>query len=228
MLSLILNMKHTIKRIIYKTVWKIVMLHFCHSATRVELQKVCLNCRSDILCVWNGIIRYILGYIIWTCALTSIPLRNLAYILIQGDSVARGPKLLFIKHYVIDIMTWKFICTYRERWKTGPDYNRCWNWSPFTSKHNWMRFSKFWNTFTKVSKLTAWISWRVASLSCSNVRGVFLFTLPFNGPQRKKSSGVRSGDLGGQKLFEIILSLRKLSISRMLAFEVWHVAPSCW
>ena len=52
------------------------------------------------------------------------------------------------------------------------------------------------------------------------MRGVFLYTLPFNRPQRKKSAGVRSGDLGGQSFFEIILSLKKLLISRMLAFEV--------
>ena len=89
-------------------------------------------------------------------------------------------------------MTWKFIYEYRERCKTGPAHNQCWSWSPFTSKHNWMRFSKFWNTFPKVSKMTAWISWRIASLSCSIVRGVFLYTLPFNRPQRKKSAGVRS------------------------------------
>jgi len=146
----------------------------------------------------------------------------------QGDSVARGHKLLSIKNHVIEIMTWKFIYTYRERWKTGPTYNPCWNWSPFTSRHTWMCFSEFWNTFPKVSTLTAWISWRIASLSCSIVRGLFLYTLPFNRPQRKKSAGVRSGDLGGQSFFEIIVSLKKLSISRMLAFEVWHVAPSCW
>ena len=150
------------------------------------------------------------------------------YIYIQGDSVARGPKLLSTKNYVIEIMTWQFIYTYRERCKTGPAHNRCWNWSPFTSKHTWMRFSKFWNTFPKLSTLTSWISWRIASLSFSIVRGVFLYTLPFNRPQIKKSAGVRSGDLGGQRFFEIILSLKILSISRMLAFEVWHVAPSCW
>ena len=89
-------------------------------------------------------------------------------------------------------MTWKFIYTYREQCKTGPAHTRCWNWSPFTSKHTWMRFSKFRNTFPKVSTLTAWISWRIASLSCSIVRVVFLYTLPFNRPQRKKSTGVRS------------------------------------
>ena len=118
---------------------------------------------------------------------------------IQGDSVARGPKLKPIKNYVIEIMTWQFIYTYRERWKTGPAHNRCWKWSPFTSKHTWMRFSKFWNTFPKLSTLTAWISWRIASLSCSIVRAVFLYTLPVNRPQRKKSAGVRSGDLAGQR-----------------------------
>jgi len=111
--------------------------------------------------------------------------------IIQGDSVARGPKLLSIKNYVIDIMTWKFICTYREWCKTGPAHNRRWNWSPFTPKHTWMHFSKFWNTFPKVSMLTAWISWRIASLDCSIVWGLFLYTLPFNRPQRKKSAGVR-------------------------------------
>ena len=104
---------------------------------------------------------------------------------IQGESLARGPKLLSIKNYVIGIMTWKFIYTYRERCKTGPAYNRCWNWSPFTSKHTWMRFSKSWNTFPKVSTLTTWISWRKASLSCSIVRGVFLYTLPFNRPKER-------------------------------------------
>ena len=52
-----------------------------------------------------------------------------------------------------------------------------------------MRFFKFWNTLCKVSTLTAWISWRIASLSCSIVRGVFLYTLPFSRPQRKKALG---------------------------------------
>ena len=146
----------------------------------------------------------------------------------QSDSIARGPKLLSIKNYVIEIMTWKFTYAYRERWKTGRAHNRYWNWSPFTSKHTWMRFFKFWNTLPKVSTLMAWMSLRISSLSCSIVRGVFLYTLPFNRPQRKKSAGVRSGDLGGQKFFEIILSWKKLPISRVVEFEVWHFAPSCW
>jgi len=141
---------------------------------------------------------------------------------IQGDSVTKGPKLLSIKNYVIEIITWKFIYTYRERCKTGPAHNRCWNWSPFTSKHTWMRFSKFWNTFPKVSTLTAWISCRMASLSCSIVWGVFLYTLRFNRPQRKKSAGVRLEDLGGQSFFEIILSLKKKTFNFSHA-SIWSV-----
>ena len=50
---------------------------------------------------------------------------------IRGESLARGPRLLSIKNYVIEIMTWKFIYTHRERCKTGPAHNRWWNWSNF-------------------------------------------------------------------------------------------------
>jgi len=82
-------------------------------------------------------------------------------------------------------MTWKCIYTYRERRKTGPAHKRCWNWSPFTSNHTWMRFFKFWNTFPKVSMLTAWISWRIVSLSCSIVRGVFFTLCPSIGPKER-------------------------------------------
>jgi hypothetical protein len=49
---------------------------------------------------------------------------NPKIIIIQGDSVTRGPKLLSIKNYVIEIMTWKFIYTYREWCETGPAHNR--------------------------------------------------------------------------------------------------------
>ena len=64
------------------------------------------------------------------------------WLIIQGDSITRGPKLLSIKSYVIEIITWKFIYTYRERCKTGPAHNRCWHLSPFTSKHTSMLFSR--------------------------------------------------------------------------------------
>ena len=86
-------------------------------------------------------------YFIPLCKIAVSPWFLRCSVIIQGDSVARGPKLLSIKNYVIEIMTWKFIYTYRERCKTGPAYNRCWNWSLFTSKHTWIRFSKFWNIF---------------------------------------------------------------------------------
>ena len=54
----------------------------------------------------NHLCLYPLSFILYT----------LPYLL-QGDSVARGPKLLSIKNYFIEIMTWKFIYTYRERCK---------------------------------------------------------------------------------------------------------------
>jgi len=38
-------------------------------------------------------------------SLSSISNRNILKFLIQGDSVARGPKLLSINDYVIEIMT---------------------------------------------------------------------------------------------------------------------------
>ena len=80
-------------------------------------------------------------------------------------------------------MTWKFIYTYRERCKTGLAHNRCWNLSPFTSKHTWMLFSKFWNTFPKVSTLTTWIFWRIASWVV-RLCGVYFCTLcPSIGPK---------------------------------------------
>ena len=59
--------------------------------------------------------------------------------------------------------------------------------------------------------------------------GVWLvgISFPFKAPHKKKSGGLKPGDLGGHKAFEIIRSSKKLSISVMLSFEVWHVAPSC-
>jgi len=145
------------------------------------------------------------------------------------------PQTIVYKNYVIEIMNWKFIYTYRERCKTGPAHNRCWNWSPFISKHTWMRFFKFWNTFPKVSTLTAWISWRIASLSCSIVWGVFLYSLPFNRPQRKKSGSVRSAS-GLCYLFRpfIIINLRYLtSICTIFVFtQLYYIEtlkpPTCF
>jgi len=148
---------------------------------------------------------------------------------IQGDSVARGPKLKPIKNYVIEIMTWQFIYTYRERWKTGPAHNRCWKWSPFTSKHTWMRFSKFWNNFSKVSTLTARISWRIASLSCFRLCGLYFCTLcPSVGPKERSRQALDPEIWVAKVFWDNSVFKKKLSISRTLAFDVWHVAPSCW
>jgi hypothetical protein len=44
---------------------------------------------------------------------------------------------------------------------------------------------------------------RIASLRASIVRGLLLYTRPFSKPHKKKSGGVRSGDLGGHRFFEI-------------------------
>ena len=52
---------------------------------------------------------------------------------VQGDSLARGPKLLSIKSYVIEIMTWKFIYTYWQRWKTA------WTTTPTPPAIYWTR-----------------------------------------------------------------------------------------
>jgi hypothetical protein len=37
------------------------------------------------------------------------------YMYVQGDSLARGPKLLSIKNYVIEMISSEFIYTYRQR-----------------------------------------------------------------------------------------------------------------
>jgi hypothetical protein len=132
--------------------------------------------------------------------------------ILRGDSVARGPKLLCIKNYVIEIMTWKFIYTYRERWKTGPAHNQCWNWPPFTSKDTWMRFSKFWNTCPKVST-----RWQLESLGVyrfwvARLCGVYFCTLcPSIGP-KERSRQALSREIWVAKgfYFYIILSLIKL------------------
>jgi hypothetical protein len=51
------------------------------------------------------------------------------------------PQTIVYKKYVIEVMTWKCIYTYRERYKTGLAHNGYWKWFPFTSKHTWMHFS---------------------------------------------------------------------------------------
>jgi hypothetical protein len=89
------------------------------------------------------------GQVLVSVVEVALELRH-CLIIIQGESLARGPKLLCIQKYIIEIMTWKFIYTYLEWCKTGP-HNRCWKWSPFTSKHTWMCFSNSWGPLARES-----------------------------------------------------------------------------
>ena len=118
----------------------------------------------------------------------SRPLEGLQVVrnIIHGESLDRGPKLLSIKNYVIEIMNWKCIYTYRVRCKTWPAHNRCWNWSPFTSKHTWMRFSKFWNTFPKVFVVDGLNLLANSCLWVVRLCGVYFCTLcPSIGPKER-------------------------------------------
>jgi hypothetical protein len=42
---------------------------------------------------------------------------------------------------------------------------------------------------------------RIASLRASIVRGLLLYAQPFSKSHKKKSGGVKSGDLGGHRFF---------------------------
>jgi hypothetical protein len=57
-------------------------------------------------------------------------------IVYTGWFSCKRPQTIVYKNYVNEIMTWKFIHTYREQCKTGPAHNQWWKWS-FTSKHTW-------------------------------------------------------------------------------------------
>ena len=114
------------------------------------------------------------------------------YIYIHGESLARGPKLLSIKklcYWDNDLMIYINIPVTIQ--------NRTCSYSmpklvSFHIHAHLNAFLQILEYFPKVSTLTAWISWRIASLSCSIVRVVFLCTLSFSRPQRMKSAGVRS------------------------------------
>ena len=105
---------------------------------------------------------------------------------IQGESLARGPKLLSIKimllgywldnlytHTGNDVKQDLLIIDAETGLLSHPSILEC------VSPNSGILFPKC-------------RRWRLESLSCSIVRGVFLYTLPFNRPQRKKSAGVRS------------------------------------
>ena len=52
------------------------------------------------------------------------------------------------------------------------------------------------------------------------MRGVFLYALPFSGPKERSRQALDREIWVAKGFSEIILSLKKLSISRTLAFEV--------
>jgi hypothetical protein len=96
------------------------------------------------------------------------------------------------------------------------------------SKHFCMRVCKLAKTSCNVTSVTAATSIHIASSRASIVRGLLLYTRSFNEPHKKKSGGVRSGDLGDHRCIEPIRTPKWLSMSLMLALDVWHVVPSCW
>jgi hypothetical protein len=54
-----------------------------------------------------------------------------------------------------------------------------------------------------VTSVTAATSHLIASLVASIVRGLLLYIRRFSKPHEKKSYGIRSGDFGGHRFFEI-------------------------
>jgi hypothetical protein len=74
------------------------------------------------------------------------------------------------------------------------------------SKHFLMEVCRLAETYGNVASVMAATSHRIEPLRASIVRGLLFYTRPFSKPQKKKSGGVRSGDLVGHRFFEINLS----------------------
>ena len=77
---------------------------------------------TNLYLLCSGVVNYFLSS---KYCILLIGVCMLLFVVLQGESLARGPELLSIKNYVIEIMTSNFIYTYRERCKTGPAHNRC-------------------------------------------------------------------------------------------------------
>jgi hypothetical protein len=73
----------------------------------------------------------------------------------------------------------------------------CWKCPPWASKHNWTRRCIFPKVGARTWGDTACISRWMFSRKSSSVRGLFMYTRPLRWPHRKKSGGVKSGELGG-------------------------------
>jgi hypothetical protein len=69
--------------------------------------------------VWGSKFMHLKSTIFWPEFPVSLGECYIKTVDIQGDSIARGPKLLSIKNYIIEIMTWKFMYIYRQRWETA-------------------------------------------------------------------------------------------------------------
>jgi hypothetical protein len=106
---------------------------------------------------------------------------------VQGDSLARGPKLLSIINYVIETITWKFIYTYRERCKTGPVHKRCWKWSHFTSKAHFNAFLQILKYYSKNIDVDGFNLFAYSVIWVVRLcRGVFLYTPLFSRTPKRK------------------------------------------
>jgi hypothetical protein len=76
--------------------------------------------------------------------------------------------------------------------------------SPPASKHSWIKACILAKTSENVTSVMEATSRRFSLLSASDFLGLLLHTRPFSKPLKKKSGGVRSGDLGGHRFFDII------------------------
>ena len=122
-------------------------------------------------------------------------------------------------------------CIITYRWLRQLHYRNCSKCFPSFSRQCWTRFWKFcktrWHVSTGIS-----LTW--ASILCCSSRivcGCVVYTLLFNSPQRKKSSGERSGECGAHATAVRLLMTRLPNlfwIQARLRFAVWGVAPSCW
>ena len=77
---------------------------------------------------------------------------------------------------------------------------------PPVSRHLLTRQTVFSKTVFSIARSTFRMYSVMAIFNSSIVGGLFEYTEFFIAPQRKKSGGERSGDLGGQMVLEMILS----------------------
>ena len=88
----------------------------------------------------------------------------------------------------------------------------------------------FFQTFEKVVVSMLLTACRILALRCSRDSILSEYTLSFTRPQRKKSSGVKSGDLAGQSISPLLIQLLLSFLDRysLTVLLVCAGAPSCW